>query len=43
MALDGKTAPPFALDGSDGKQHRLQDYAGATCVIIFYPKDSTPG
>ncbi len=41
--LAGKQAPAFALAGSDGKTHRLADYAGKTVVLYFYPKDDTPG
>ncbi len=41
--LEGKTAPEFVLQGSDGKPHALKDYAGKTLVIYFYPKDNTPG
>jgi peroxiredoxin Q/BCP len=41
--LEGKKAPDFQLAGSDGKIHRLQDYAGKTVVLYFYPKDNTPG
>ncbi len=33
----------FELAGSDGKPHSLQDYAGKTTVIYFYPRDNTPG
>ena len=43
MSLEGKAAPPFTLAGSDGKTHSLQEYAGKTVVIYFYPKDNTPG
>lgn len=43
MSLEGKKAPDFSLDGSDGRKHSLSDYAGKTCVLYFYPKDSTPG
>jgi peroxiredoxin Q/BCP len=43
MALEGKKAPGFSLEGSDGKQHSLKQYAGKTVVIYFYPKDNTPG
>lgn len=41
--LEGKKAPDFTLQGSDGKSHSLKDYAGRTLVIYFYPKDNTPG
>lgn len=43
MALEGKMAPEFSLEGSDGVQHDLKQYAGKTVVIYFYPKDNTPG
>lgn len=43
MALEGKKAPEFSLEGSDGAQHTLKQYAGKTVVIYFYPKDNTPG
>lgn len=43
MSLEGKKAPRFSLEGSDGKQHTLEQYAGKTVVIYFYPKDNTPG
>jgi len=43
MALEGKKAPGFSLEGSDGTQHTLTQYAGKTVVIYFYPKDNTPG
>jgi thioredoxin-dependent peroxiredoxin len=41
--LEGKRAPAFSLDGSDGKKHALEDYKGKTVVLYFYPKDNTPG
>jgi peroxiredoxin Q/BCP len=41
--LEGKKAPPFSLEGSDGKKHSLDDYKGKTVVLYFYPKDDTPG
>ena len=43
MSLEGKKAPDFNLPGSDGHAHSLQDYAGKTLVIYFYPRDNTPG
>jgi len=42
-SLEGKRAPAFTLEGSDGKKHSLKDYAGKKVVIYFYPKDNTPG
>jgi len=41
--LEGKTAPAFSLEGSDGKKHSLEDSKGKTLVLYFYPKDNTPG
>src|SRR5512138_18040 len=43
MSLEGTKAPEFTLAGSDGREHRLADYAGKTVVIYFYPRDNTPG
>ncbi|MGD0586148.1 MAG: peroxiredoxin [Oryzomonas sp.] len=43
MSLEGKKAPDFDLEGSDGKRHSLKEYAGKSVVLYFYPKDSTPG
>jgi peroxiredoxin Q/BCP len=43
MSLEGTRAPDFMLDGSDGRQHTLREYAGKSVVIFFYPKDNTPG
>jgi peroxiredoxin Q/BCP len=43
MSLEGKKAPDFDLEGSDGKRHSLKEYAGKIVVLYFYPKDSTPG
>jgi peroxiredoxin Q/BCP len=42
-SLEGKKAPAFNLDGSNGKKHSLDDYKGKTVVLYFYPKDNTPG
>jgi peroxiredoxin Q/BCP len=41
--LESKQAPSFDLTGSDGKTHRLEEYAGKTVVLYFYPRDNTPG
>ena len=43
MSLEGKAAPEFELEGSDGKKHTLAEYAGKTVIIYFYPRDNTPG
>ena len=41
--LEGQKAPAFTLAGSDGKQHKLADYAGKNVILWFYPTDDTPG
>lgn len=33
----------FDLPGSDGKQHKTEDYKGKVIVLYTYPKDLTPG
>ncbi len=42
-SLEGKKAPAFNLEGSDGRKHSLDQYKGKTVVLYFYPKDNTPG
>ena len=42
-SLEGKKAPAFNLDGSDGKKHSLENYKGKTILLYFNPKDDTPG
>ena len=39
----GDVAPPFALQGSDGKVHKLADYKGKTVVLAWFPKAFTGG
>ena len=44
MAVEeGKAAPAFTLDDSDGNKVSLADFKGRNVVIYFYPKDDTPG
>jgi len=43
MLKAGDVAPAFALQGSDGKVHRLADYKGKTVVIAWFPKAFTGG
>ena len=43
MLEEGKKAPAFTLESSDGKKVSLKDFAGKTLVLYFYPKDDTPG
>jgi peroxiredoxin Q/BCP len=40
----GDAAPSFALQGSDGKTHRLEDHLGKRAVVIaWFPKAFTSG
>ena len=39
----GDAAPAFSLPGSDGKTHRLADYAGTPVVLAWFPKAFTGG
>lgn len=39
----GDAAPAFALQGSDGKMHRLADYRGQAVVLAWFPKAFTGG
>ncbi len=39
----GDVAPPFTLQGSDGKTHSLASYKGKTVVIAWFPKAFTGG
>lgn len=39
----GDPAPAFSLPGSDGKTHRLVDYAGTPVVLAWFPKAFTGG
>ena len=40
----GSPAPEFALEGSDGKVHRLSDSIGKRAVVIaWFPKAFTGG
>ena len=44
MALEiGSPAPDFRSSDHRGQNHRLNDYAGKTLVLWFYPKADTPG
>lgn len=36
-------APAFDLPGSDGRTHKLSDYAGQHVVLAFFPKAFTGG
>ena len=39
----GDVAPAFALPGSDGQTHRLEDYRGTTVVLAWFPMAFTGG
>jgi thioredoxin-dependent peroxiredoxin len=40
----GDMAPPFNLQGSDGKSHRLDDHKGKRAVVLaWFPKAFTGG
>ena len=39
----GDMAPAFALQGSDGKIHKLSDSKGKTLVLAWFPKAFTGG
>ncbi len=39
----GAPAPAFSLLDQTGKTISLEDLAGRTVIIYFYPKDDTPG
>lgn len=43
VPTEGQKAPAFTLEGSDGKTHRLADYADRNVILYFYPRDDTPG
>jgi peroxiredoxin Q/BCP len=40
---EGKAAPAFNLDTSDGTKVRLSELKGKPVVLYFYPRDDTPG
>ena len=39
----GVKAPEFDLPATAGGQVKLSDFAGQNLIIVFYPKDQTPG
>lgn len=39
----GTEAPAFDLESSSGGRLSLSDLAGRFAVIVFYPKNNTPG
>jgi peroxiredoxin Q/BCP len=42
-AAVGKRFPEFSLQNQDGKNVKLDDFAGKWLVLYVYPKDDTPG
>lgn len=40
---EGKSAPLFTLDDTNGDKVALKDFRGRDVVVYFYPKDDTPG
>jgi peroxiredoxin Q/BCP len=43
MIEEGKKAPDFKLESSEGGEVSLKGFRGKTVVLYFYPKDDTPG
>ena len=39
----GSKAPDFDLPATGGRQVKLSDYKGKNLILVFYPKDQTPG
>lgn len=39
----GQPAPKFSLSDADGNNIALDDYAGKSVIVYFYPKAATPG
>ena len=43
MLKEGDKAPDFTAMDQDGREVKLDDFAGKRVVLYFYPKDDTPG
>lgn len=43
MLQAGDKAPHFSLQDHRGETRNLEDFAGRTIVLWFYPKADTPG
>ena len=40
---EGKAAPAFTLNDTDGNRVSLSDFSGKNVIVYFYPRDDTPG
>lgn len=40
---EGKAAPAFTLEETDGSKVSLADFSGKNVIVYFYPRDDTPG
>jgi peroxiredoxin len=43
MLRPGDVAPNFDLEGSKGKSIKLSERKREYAVLVFYPKNNTPG
>lgn len=43
MLVEGKKAPAFSLESSEGGKLALKDLRGKWAIVYFYPRDATPG
>jgi peroxiredoxin len=43
MLQVGVKAPDFILDGSHGEKYHLSGRQNKFAVLVFYPKNNTPG
>ena len=43
MLDSGSPAPDFSVFDDEGNTRTLQEFAGKTLVLWFYPKADTPG
>lgn len=43
MLKEGDPAPDFTTKNQNGEDIKLSDFKGRRVVLVFYPKDDTPG